>query len=80
MKIKEMMPDKAKIVFVIVEKLGIPTLLCLVFMYVYFVTVQKFIEDQAVFRGETKLVLGLIKADQEEIKREVRRAGWSRGR
>jgi len=79
MKIKEIMPDKAKIVFVVFERLGIPTVLCLVFGWLYFTKLQKVIDDVASFRIDVKIISELSKADHEEIKREMRRLSFRRG-
>lgn len=80
MKIREMMPEKAKIIFVVVERLGIPTILCLVFAYIYFVKLQKLIEDVTSIRSEQSAKYDVMKLDHDEIKREVRRLSWGRNR
>jgi len=69
-------PEKVRIIITVTERIGVPTILCLVFAYIYFTKLQKLVEDFSAFRSDAQSVFAIAKADHEEIKREVRRSQW----
>lgn len=75
-------PEKVRIIITITERIGVPTILCFIFAYIYFTKLQKLMDDFRDIRGEMQVLAGTAKTDHEEIKREIRRLGWSdrRGR
>lgn len=73
-------PDKIKVVLVITERIGVPTIICLAFAYIYFMKLQKVIESLNDFRTEIKVNSEVAKNDREELKRELRRLSYRRDR
>lgn len=73
-------PEKIRVVMVVTERIGVPTLVCLVFAWVYFTKLQKSIDQIQDLRVEIKVMSEAAKADREEMKREIRRLSFRRER
>lgn len=69
-------PD-IKMFITITERVGVPTLLCLIFGWIYFVKLDKLIDDLADIHGEITVAMERVRNDHEEIKRELRRTNWT---
>lgn len=71
-------PEKVRVVLLVTERIGVPTLVCLAFAYIYFMKLQKVIDSLNEFRTEIKVNTAEAKLDRDEIRRELRRIGYRR--
>lgn len=69
------------------ERVGIPTIICFVFGYLYFMKLDKVIEKQeansaaiAIIDSKMTFINDAAKIDREEIKRELRRFNYTGSR
>lgn len=75
---KIQIPDNLKVVITITERIGVPTILCLLFGYLYFAKLDKLVTETAVIYSEIKAAAANADKEFEEIKREVRRGRRTR--
>lgn len=71
-------PEKVRVVLLVTERVGIPTIVCLVFAYIYFSKLQKVIDIVTDLRTELKVNAEIAKNDREQLKQDIRRISFRR--